>query len=66
MKIATDNIDGITGRLPALLQGLGESRPDIVCLPELKTEPVSCGVDREVRAREKPSDHPPVWIELAD
>jgi exodeoxyribonuclease-3 len=24
------------------------------------------GVNREVRAREKPSDHAPVWIELAD
>jgi exodeoxyribonuclease-3 len=27
---------------------------------------VDAGVDREVRAREKSSDHAPVWIELAD
>ncbi|MFD1343941.1 exodeoxyribonuclease III [Litorisediminicola beolgyonensis] len=24
-----------------------------------------CGIDRDVRAREKPSDHVPVWVELA-
>jgi len=24
-----------------------------------------CGIDREVRGREKPSDHVPVWVELA-
>jgi exodeoxyribonuclease-3 len=23
------------------------------------------GIDREIRAREKPSDHVPVWVELA-
>jgi hypothetical protein len=27
---------------------------------------IGAGVDREVRAREKSSDHAPVWIELAD
>src|SRR5205807_5602481 len=27
---------------------------------------VAAGVDREVRARERSSDHAPVWIELAD
>jgi exodeoxyribonuclease-3 len=27
---------------------------------------VAAGVDRDVRAREKSSDHAPVWIELAD
>src|SRR5450432_4075298 len=37
MKVATFNVNGITGRLPALLKWLGESRPDIVCLQELKT-----------------------------
>jgi exodeoxyribonuclease-3 len=25
----------------------------------------ACGVDRHVRSREKPSDHVPVWVELA-
>jgi exodeoxyribonuclease-3 len=27
---------------------------------------VAAGVDRAVRAKEKTSDHAPVWIELAD
>lgn len=34
--------------------------------PALKARLVACGVDREVRAQEKSSDHAPVWIELAD
>jgi exodeoxyribonuclease-3 len=36
MKIATFNVNGITARLPALLRWLDESRPDVVCLQELK------------------------------
>ena len=36
MKIATYNVNGINGRLPVLLRWLAESRPDIVCLQELK------------------------------
>lgn len=36
MKIATFNINGINGRLPVLLKWLRESKPDIVCLQELK------------------------------
>jgi exodeoxyribonuclease-3 len=32
--------------------------------PELATRLKSAGVDREVRAREKPSDHVPTWVEL--
>ena len=36
MKIATYNVNGINGRLPVLLRWLGETRPDIVCLQELK------------------------------
>ena len=36
MKIATFNVNGITARLPVLLRWLGESRPDIACLQELK------------------------------
>jgi exodeoxyribonuclease-3 len=36
MKIATYNVNGINGRLPVLLQWLGESAPDVVCLQELK------------------------------
>lgn len=36
MKIATYNVNGINGRLPVLLQWLGEAQPDVVCLQELK------------------------------
>jgi len=32
--------------------------------PELATRLKSAGVDREVRGREKPSDHAPTWVEL--
>jgi exonuclease III len=37
MKIATFNVNGITGRLPVLLRWLEEAEPDVVCLQELKT-----------------------------
>jgi exodeoxyribonuclease-3 len=37
MRIATFNVNGVNGRLPALLRWLGHTRPDIVCLQELKT-----------------------------
>jgi exodeoxyribonuclease-3 len=36
MLIATFNVNGITSRLPALLQWLEERQPDVVCLQELK------------------------------
>src|SRR5271166_1393086 len=36
MRIATSNVNGVNGRLPVLLRWLEESRPDIVCLQELK------------------------------
>jgi exodeoxyribonuclease-3 len=36
MKIATYNVNGINGRLPVLLKWLDETKPDIVCLQELK------------------------------
>ena len=36
MRIATFNVNGINGRLAALLDWLEESAPDIVCLQELK------------------------------
>ena len=36
MKIATYNVNGVNGRLPVLLRWLQQSRPDIVCLQELK------------------------------
>ena len=34
--------------------------------PPLATRLTGAGVDRDVRAREKASDHAPVWITLAD
>ncbi len=36
MRIATYNVNGVNGRLPNLLDWLGEAAPDIVCLQELK------------------------------
>ena len=36
MKIATYNVNGVNGRLSVLLRWLNESKPDIVCLQELK------------------------------
>jgi exodeoxyribonuclease-3 len=36
MIIATYNVNGVNGRLPVLLRWLEESRPDVVCLQELK------------------------------
>jgi exodeoxyribonuclease-3 len=35
LKIATYNINGISGRLPRLLEWLGTAKPDVVCLQEL-------------------------------
>jgi len=37
MKIASYNVNGINGRLPVLLRWLKKTKPDIVCLQELKT-----------------------------
>ena len=37
MRIATWNINGIKARLEVLLQWLGEEKPDIVVLQEIKT-----------------------------
>jgi exodeoxyribonuclease-3 len=36
MKIATYNVNGVNGRLPVLLRWLGDAKPDVVCLQELK------------------------------
>ena len=38
MRIATFNINNVNKRLPNLLQWLKQSKPDIVCLQELKCE----------------------------
>jgi exodeoxyribonuclease-3 len=36
LKIVTFNVNGINGRLPLLVEWLGSTRPDVVCLQELK------------------------------
>jgi exodeoxyribonuclease-3 len=36
VRIATFNINGVNSRLPVLIRWLAESRPDVVCLQELK------------------------------
>lgn len=38
MRIASFNVNSVKARLPALLAWLGEARPDVVCLQELKCE----------------------------
>ena len=37
MRIATYNVNGIKARLPRLIEWLGETAPDVVCLQELKS-----------------------------
>jgi len=37
MKIATYNVNGIRSRMPRLLEWLDETKPDVVCLQELKS-----------------------------
>ena len=39
MKIATFNVNSVNARLPNLLRWLEESKPDVVCLQELKAPP---------------------------
>jgi exodeoxyribonuclease-3 len=38
LKIATFNVNGVNGRLPRLLEWLAETRPDVACLQEVKTD----------------------------
>lgn len=45
MRIATFNVNGIAARLPALLQWLEETQPDVVCLQELKAPQEKFPVD---------------------
>ncbi len=44
MRIATYNVNGIKARIERLVDWLGRARPDVVCLPELKSE--DAGVPR--------------------
>ena len=50
IKIATYNVNGVNGRLPVLLRWLGESKPDVVCLQELKA-PQEKFPEAAIRAR---------------
>lgn len=36
VRIATYNVNGINGRLPVVLEWLAQTKPDVVCLQELK------------------------------
>jgi len=38
MELATYNVNGINGRLAVLLRWLEQSKPDVVCLQELKAQ----------------------------
>ena len=37
MRIATFNVNGVNGRIDLLVEWLTETRPDVVCLQELKS-----------------------------
>src|SRR6476620_3147440 len=45
MRIATFNVNGITSRLPRLLEWLQDTQPDIACLQELKTSDATFPAD---------------------
>lgn len=36
----------------------------VLLTPQAADRLAACGIDRDVRAREKPSDHVPIWIDL--
>ena len=71
MRLATNNVNGINGRLPVLLEWLAATRLDVVCLQELKApderfpaaaiEQVGYGVIPTPADDYKPER----WIELA-
>jgi exodeoxyribonuclease-3 len=56
MRIATFNVNGINSRLPALLQWLEETQPDVACLQELKA-PQEKFPEMEIRA----AGYFPIW-----
>ena len=37
---------------------------DSLLTPQAADLMTGCGIDKDIRDREKPSDHVPVWIEL--
>ena len=56
MKIATFNVNGIGARLPALLRWLGEFKPDVACLQELKAPQ-----DKFPEAPIREAGYSPIW-----
>ncbi|QEL26003.1 exodeoxyribonuclease III [Bosea sp. F3-2] len=55
-KIATFNVNGVNGRLPVLLRWLGEAKPDVVCLQELK-----CGDERFPAREVEKAGYGAIW-----
>jgi exodeoxyribonuclease-3 len=74
MKIATSNVNGITARLPvhwkyyrgAFERDAGLRIDHVLLSPAHAAKLTAAGVGRRVRGAGRPSDHAPVWIELAD
>jgi exodeoxyribonuclease-3 len=56
VRIATYNVNGIVSRLPSLLDWLQETRPDVVCLQELKAPD-----DRFPRAAIEAAGYGAIW-----
>jgi exodeoxyribonuclease-3 len=56
VKIATFNVNGIGARLPALLRWLGEFKPDVACLQELKAPQ-----DKFPEAAIREAGYSPIW-----
>jgi exodeoxyribonuclease-3 len=56
VRIATFNVNGIGARLPALLQWLEETRPDVACLQELKAP-----TERFPEARLRAAGYSALW-----
>lgn len=56
LRIATYNINGIKARLPRLLEWLDETKPDIVCLQEVKSSD-----ETQPRAEIEAAGYPGVW-----
>jgi exodeoxyribonuclease-3 len=56
VKIATYNLNGIGARLPALLRWLGEFKPDVACLQELKAPQ-----DKFPEAAIREAGYCPIW-----
>lgn len=57
MRIATFNVNGVNGRLTNLLEWLGKTQPDVVCLQELKAPQ-----DRFPEAALRDAGYGAVWL----